>query len=180
MFPRVLLDTGAVIQCFAHGVWDVVIDRYDVYLTSGVIGEADFFPDESGHLIDIDLQPYIDQGLITEVVVTRTEAGTFLGAFGFSQSYVDRIDPGELEILTYAHKASWSDLWIVSGDAIVYKSLGRIQKTESSQSLEELLNLIGCTKNLPDNFSKRWRRVKEEEGSRDFILAFDPRTQNPE
>src|SRR5690606_17750784 len=82
----------------------------------------------------------------------------------FDPIYVGELDPGELEALAYLCRESQEYL-ISSGDAIVYRVLGRLNRTHQGISLEEILQKVGQQRaNMPWPYTKKFRERYTQEG----------------
>jgi len=168
-FLPVIFDAGAIIKSFELQLWDRLVDSYTVIVLKEVIEEAIYYEDEQAKNQIIDLKPYVDGGKIQAVEVTLEEVQSFFK--NFDRTYADRMDPGELASLTYLNKKESSYL-IVSGDEIVFKTLGRLGKKEQGISLGKLLVNIGLNKKLPIQYTEEFRKTCTQKGTIDRITGF--------
>lgn len=151
-----LLDANVVIYLHKLGLWDMMTNRFDVYLSSVVCDESLFWVDDYGSKILIALDP----SSFTSVSVDATETKKFEERFP-----TQKIDPGELESLAWLFSASCSDeCQICSGDGVVYKILGALYESHRGVSLEELLITTGDKRKLEYAYTKKFRERKAEEG----------------
>jgi hypothetical protein len=86
----------------------------------------------------------------------------------FDPVYLGDLDDGEAESLAYMMKQS-ADFLISSGDAIVYRILGNLGRTEQGISLEEILQKIGLGLSLEWPYSKAFREKYSKDGEADMI-----------
>ena len=157
-----LLDADVVIQLFKLGIWERVIEVYDVHLARIVAeDEAHFYIDDEGLRQHYDLTPYIEAGRITVFDVAPSGMVTFLGLFG--PLFLEKLDPGEAESLAYLLDAQ-EECQICSADKIVYRVLGALHRREDGISLEELLQKSGLGRRLPRHFGKDYREEWTRKG----------------
>lgn len=168
-FLPIIFDAGAIIKSFELQLWDRLVDSYRVIVLKEVIEEAIYYEDEQAKNQIINLKPYVDGSKIQVVEVTLEEIQDFIKSF--DRTYADRMDPGELVSLTYLSKKG-NDYCIVSGDEIVFKTLGRLGKKEQGVSLEKLLVNIGLNKKLPIQYTEAFRKTCTQKGTTDLITDF--------
>ncbi|AQT67222.1 hypothetical protein STSP2_00365 [Anaerohalosphaera lusitana] len=131
------------------GLWEKVAERCDITITSTVAeDEVDFWEDEAGerHYIDLNESSFKQVDVPLDSVIQFKSR--FLG------DYFERLDPGEVESLTYLC-SSKEHFLICSGDSIVFRILGLIARSGQGISLEELLSKIGLGRQL------EWRNTKD-------------------
>jgi len=163
-----LLDANVVIELFELGLWDTVIEKCEIILSRTVAeNEVKFFC-KNGLQEDIDLSSYAKQGSITIVDVTTSDVIKFRNKF--DPTYLDRLDDGETESLVYLLGAGENCLFS-SGDSIVYRVLGRLNRGEQGISLEEILQKVGYGKSLPRQYTRRFRKEWTNKGQREFITG---------
>lgn len=156
-----ILDANVVIHLHELGIWSKLIAVCDVHLPRTVIDEAEFY-EADGDKRYIDLQPDIEQQRVQVFDVSISDVKTFRDQF--DPLYVGGLDPGECEALAHLCRSTEAFL-ISSGDAIVYRVLGRLNKSDQGMSLEEVLQKIGLQqKSLPWSCSKAFRAKYTKEG----------------
>lgn len=133
-----ILDANVVIHLHELGIWPNLIAVCDVHLPRTVVGEADFY-EADGEKRYIDLQPDIDQQRVQVFDVALSDIKAFRDQF--DSLYVGGLDPGESEALAYLCRSAEKFL-ISSGDAIVYRVLGRLNRSDQGISLEEVLEPV--------------------------------------
>ncbi len=153
-FRLLLLDANVVIEISRHALWDEVVARCDVHLARTVIDEAQFFEDENGARHYIDLTAHIEGQAITVFDLTPSDLTSLRQSF--DPVYFEKLDPGETESLGHLLRQP-DDCSICSSDAIVYRVLGNLQRSEQGVSLEELLNAIGLGRKLSWKFTRGFR-----------------------
>lgn len=156
-----ILDANVVIHLHELGLWLKLINVCDVHLPRTVVGEADFY-EVDGERCYIDLQPDIEHKRVHVFDVVLSEIKAFRDQF--DPLYVEGLDPGECEALAYLCRSA--DFFLISsGDAIVYRVLGRLNRSDQGISLEEVLQKIGLQQSrLPWSCSKAFRAKYTKEG----------------
>lgn len=165
-----ILDAGVVIKLHEWGLWEQLISKCDVHLSSIVAGrESKYHQSEEGNWDqDIDLSTAISDGTITLFEVTQVDILTFKNSF--DQSYFCDLDDGEAESLAYLTTQKKSEFKISSGDAIVYKVLGNLNLGDQGLSLEEILQQIGLPRKIDEfQYKKSFREQMTKTGSTDRI-----------
>ena len=161
-----ILDANVVIHLHEFGLWSRLIAACDVHLPRTVVGEADYY-EQDGEKRVIDLRPEIDQRRIQIFDVPLPDIIAFRNRF--DPLYVDGLDPGESEALAYLCNRA-DTCKISSGDAIVYRVLGRLNRSDQGISLEEILQSIGLQRNqLPWSCRRAFRLKYTTEGEVDAI-----------
>lgn len=167
-----LIDTGIVFELFRRDAWSKLFAHYNnVILAQEVVAESKFYLDDQGQKKAIDLSGWISKGTIKVVSAPPGDLITFSGKF--DNTYIERFDPGELEIMTYWNSLQGNEGLICSADSIVFKTLGRLNKKDCGVSLEEILDKIGHSKKeLKPKFTKKFREDHSVAGLQDFIYNF--------
>ncbi|MEN6494144.1 MAG: hypothetical protein ABFD16_07625 [Thermoguttaceae bacterium] len=160
-----ILDANVVIYLHEHELWQAVLERCEVHLSGIVIDdEVRFYPGTEYDEV-IDLSPDVDAGRIQRFDVPVSEVKVFRDQF--DPVYRGDLDPGEEESLAHMLHAA-KDFLISSGDAIVYRILGNVNRGDAGISLEEVLQKVGLSRgNLPWQYTKafqeRYTRVGQQE-----------------
>ena len=156
-----ILDANVVIHLHEFGIWSKLITLCDVRLPGTVVAEADFY-EVDGDRKYIDLEEDINLKRVQVFDVALAEIQRFCGQF--DPLYIGGLDPGESEALAYLCQSN-ENFMISSGDAIVYRVLGRLNRSDQGISLEEILRKIGLQqKQLPWSCSKAFRERYTKEG----------------
>lgn len=162
-FNLLLLDANVVIQLFELGIWDQLIENTEVHLAKTIVDkEAHFYEDDRGNRHDCALKTYINSGKIKVFEIAVSEMDAFLGKF--DAIYLDKLDPGETEMLTHLLSKQDKPFLICSADKIVYRVLGNINLSEKGISLEEVLTGVGLGRQLPREFTKEYRIEWSQKG----------------
>ncbi len=165
-----ILDAGVVIKLHEWDLWEQVIAKCDVHLSSIVAGCESKYHQVDGDDWDkdIDLSQAIQDGKITIFEVPPADILAFKNRF--DASYFCDLDNGEAESLTYLTSQPRLDFKISSGDAIVYKVLGNLNIVEQGISLEEILQQIGLSRRINElQYTKAFRDQMTATGSKDRI-----------
>lgn len=169
-----LLDANAVIMLFELGLWRQTIEKCDILIAETVVEqEAQFFFDDQGEQHGIDLSDDIGSKRISIVRVDAHALRNFLDRF--DPVYIEGLDPGELESLAYLFDSDDPCL-VCSSDAIVFRVLARLSRTEQGLSLEEVLGAIGLGRGLPHQFSKGFRKRWTKQGQQEMIRGIGLRS----
>lgn len=128
--------------------------------------EADFVVDDHGVEHAIDLKPDIDAGRIRLVAITATELVAFRDKF--DPLYVQRLDDGETESLAFCLREG-DPYRLCSSDAIVFKVLAVVDRSDQGVSLEEVLQSVGLTRRLSQQFTKAFRDENRARGLQDRL-----------
>lgn len=164
-----ILDAGVVIKLHEWNLWEQVIAKCDVHLSSIVAGfESKYYRVDGDDCKDIDVSRAIQDGKITVFEVTPADVLAFKNRF--DASYFCALDDGEAESLAYLTSRPKLDWKISSGDAIVYKVLGNLNIVEQGIALEEILQQIGLSRKINDfQCTRAFREQMTKVGSTDRI-----------
>lgn len=165
-----ILDAGVVIKLHEWNLWEQVIAKCDVHLSSIVAGHESKHHQVDGDdwVQDIDLRQAIQDRKISIFDVQPAEILAFKKRF--DASYFCDLDDGEAESLAYIYNQRKLDFKISSGDAIVYKVLGNLNIAEQGISLEEILQQIGLSRRVNEfQYTKAFRDRMTTMGSTDRI-----------
>jgi hypothetical protein len=167
-FPCLILDANIVIWLFAQGLWNAVVEHCELILSETVIDEADYFVDNTGAERNIDVRPDIDSARIKTVSLSSGEIASFRARF--DPLYVQKLDDGETESLCFCLQ---QDLpyRLCSSDAIVFKVLSLMDRSEQGVSLEEVLQAIGFSRLLSHQFTKQFREENRSRGLEDRLAG---------
>lgn len=172
-----ILDTNVVIFLMTRGIWEKLIEVCEVHLSQTIVDETAFYDDDDGNRHYIDLSNDISKAKILVFEVALHDINSFLDQF--DPIYTDQLDPGELEALAFLC-SSKENYRICSGDAIVYRVLGRLNRADQGISLEELLPSIGLKQpNLPYSQSKSFRDLHSNNGFKDSLTGTGLRKKKP-
>jgi len=163
-----VLDANIVIQLFQLGLWDEVVERCELILSETVVGEADFFVDSRGVEHAIDLRPDADAGRIRVIALTLAEITAFRSQF--DPLYVQKLDDGETESLAYCLREG-DPHRLCSSDAIVFKVLAVLDRSEQGVSIEEVLQAVGLARPLSRQFTKSFRDDNRSRGLQDRLAG---------
>src|SRR5262245_7619493 len=120
-----LLDSGAVIATMQLGLWSALVERFGVLVPATVVKtEVQFYRNEAGVRVEIDLQAFVDNGTVTEVSVSVAQMEDMLRKF----DVVIRsgLDPGETEALTYLDLNRSKEIFFATGDGPAWKVLAML------------------------------------------------------
>lgn len=161
-----ILDANVVIYLHELGVWQKLISASDVHLARTVVADEAVYYEADGENIPIDLSGDERQARIQEFEVSLADIVRFRDQF--DPVYVGELDPGETESLAFLTQSK--GFLIASGDAIVYRVLGRLNRSDQGISLEEILQKVGLQRaDLPWPAKKAFRERYTRQGETDAI-----------
>ena len=162
-----ILDANVVIFLHDAGIWSRFVAVCDVHLPRTVTDEAAFYDDEDSERHYIDLSEDVSHGRVNIFDVSLVDLQKFQQRF--DQFYVREIDPGELEALAFLYESE-EEFTISSGDAIVYRVLGRLGKGDQGISLEEILPRVGLgVPTIAWQYTKKFREKYTHDGFTDMM-----------
>jgi hypothetical protein len=165
-FKLLILDANEVIYLHETGLWQAVLSRCEVYLARTVAeDEAKFYRGSEADEI-IDLSDDITKGRVNVFEQTLTELKQFFDCF--DPIYLESLDPGEAESLAYLVQSKDAYL-ISSGDAIVFRVLGLLNRSDQGISLEEVLQKVGMGRAVAKQYTKQFRERYAKEGEQDSL-----------
>jgi hypothetical protein len=165
-YRLLLLDANIVIELSELSLWDAVVERCEVLLARTVLEQEVRYYHGQHADVQIDLAAYVTDGRIKVVEATTDQVKRFRDQF--DPTYLERLDPGETESLTFLCLSA--DLCqICSSDAIVYRVLARLEREEQGISLEEVLQGCGLGRSLPRQYSKAFREEWTRRGQQERI-----------
>jgi hypothetical protein len=166
LLKLLILDANEVIYLHETGLWHAVLSRCEVYLSRTVAeAEAQYYRRSDVDEI-IDLSDDITQGREKVVERTITELKAFTDLF--DPTYLESLDLGEAESLAYLVQTKDTYL-ISSGDAIVFRVLGLLNRGDQGISLEEVLQKVGLGRSVARQYTKQFRERYAREGEQDSI-----------
>ena len=162
--PRLLLlDAGAVFVCLRVDAWDAIVDAHEVVVPSIVVRvEGEFYVDQRGERIEIDLADDIARGRIREV--SMSVSGIEAVKKKFTPDFRDRLHDGELEGLAYLLANPGDDIRFVTGDGPAIEAVAMLDEDARVLSLAEALDLCGRSKSLPHQFRREFVKRHLNEG----------------
>lgn len=166
--PRlVLLDAGAVIHAHKCGAWSQLCQQYDVVIPAIVIGEAAFFVDQDGRRVPIDVGPDVTSGRVTKYAAPASDVALTLKRL--PTQLVARIHDGEIEALTYLCVEGTADTAFVSADGGAIEATVVLGVSDVAMSLQQILQSIGLTKNLPKEHTEEFVIAAKGRGGQTLV-----------
>ncbi len=117
-YQIILCDTCVIIELFKLNLWESFISIFDVAISGTIVEESMYYIDNQKQKHSIDLKIYINSKKIKEVSVSSKSIEDFYK--DFDPSYQDRLDLGELELLSYLFNNKSENIKICSADGIVF------------------------------------------------------------
>ena len=164
-----LLDANVIIEAHKIGVWEKLIDRVQIVVSSIVAyKEAHFYSEEEGGIPEpINLKRLIMDGKIKELAATPEELADFVNYF--DKVFIFRIDDGEIESLALIESGKLQDALFCSSDGPAIQALAMIGHSDAGISMEILLQKTGLQKGLDFQFCDKFFKDQIAYGAENFI-----------
>lgn len=159
-----MLDANVIIEAHAFGIWQKMIAAFDLAVPSVVARqEAKYFLVQ-GQYNPIQLSSLVAQNKIRELAAEASELAELMREFDplFSES----IDPGEQEALALMLADKCPDHQFCSADARPLQALAMLGMSDRGISFEELLSAVGESKQVDEQFTKKFLERQIREGQR--------------
>lgn len=155
----VLLDADVIIDLHGFGVWDEILSKYKIFISSIILRQEVYFhEDEVGHKHPIDLTKDVDKKF-KELSVTADELREF--AERFDPVLKAEIHQGEKEALCVV--SANEELHFCTCDHAPAVALGVLGFGDRGISFEMLLKGAGITKTLlPKHTEETFQRYLKE------------------
>lgn len=162
-----LLDACAIIKAHEIDVWDSLIERATIAVSSIVAhDEALFYSDEEGMIPPkINLPNLISKGLITELTANLEEIRTLRGVF--DKYFNAGLHDGEAESLALLYCGKAEGFLYCSSDKVAIQGLAMLGLSHCGISMEQLLLSLGLQKSLSreytDEFFRKYLQVGQQQ-----------------
>ncbi len=155
----VLLDADVIIDLHRLGVWEQIIKKHTIYVSSIILRrEVYFYQDTKGSRHPIDLVKEIG-GKINELSCSAQELLAFKEKF--DAVFQEDLHDGEKEALVLLQKQE--DLMLCTCDHAAIKALALLDLSDKGISFENLLKKSGITKQLEyKHTEKRFQKCLSE------------------
>lgn len=169
MLKCVLLDANIIIESHKVGVWEKLIDRVEIVVSSIVAHkESHFYSEKEGGIPEpINLKRLIQDGKIKEISATPEEIAGFSNYF--DRVFVFGLDDGEIESLALIKSGKLKDTLFCSSDGPAIQALAMIGHSNAGISMETLLKKTGLQKGLEYQFGDEFFKKHITKGSENFI-----------
>ncbi|MBU1044507.1 MAG: hypothetical protein KJ915_08965 [Candidatus Omnitrophica bacterium] len=150
-----LLDADVIIHLHECDLWKGVVSQYSVYVGAIVIEEVQYFWDNGGNKICINLRDAVEKNKIIEVASTAEEMAAL--SKRLKDVEYSELDPGELECATIIAEEKIADLRFCVKDGMAIKALTYLGFREQILSIETMLKqkgLISKDTEVPVGFSE--------------------------
>ena len=116
MLKCVLLDANIIIESHKVGVWEKLVERVEIVVSSIVAHkESHFYSEEDGGIPEpINLKRLIQDGKMKEISASPEEMAGFLNYF--DRVFVFGLDEGEIESLSLIKSGKLQDTLFCSSD----------------------------------------------------------------
>jgi len=161
----ILLDADVIIYLLKIGKFESLLKNHTVYITETIVYEVQYYENELGERIYVDLGDYHRKNKLRVINDASTLAIQQFSEQIAQKRFLPEIHEGEkscIVLLTLNR-----DYKFCTGDAAALKVLGYLGLSEQAVSLEELL---GRVKNMEPQYLKKTLKKKLEEGEQLRIL----------
>ena len=157
-----LLDADIVIDFHKNNFWKALVSHYNVYVSSVVASEVQYYPDKDGNKIPIDFQSNIDQKIVTKLSGSLQEIPDILSKL--KEKGLDGIDAGELECVAIIKSNVVPDLILCVRDNAAIKAISYLELDDKVLSAENVLTKCGIPKKKisAENSEKRFKAFIRE------------------
>ncbi len=169
MLKCVLLDANIIIESHKVGVWEKLVERVEIVVSSIVAyKESHFYSEEEGGIPGpINLKRLIKDGKIKEIFASPEEMADFLNYF--DRVFVFGLDDGEIESLSLIKSGKLKDTIFCSSDGPAIQALAMIGHSDAGVSMEILLQKTGLQKGLEHQFCDEFFKKHIAKGSENYI-----------
>ena len=169
MLKCVLLDANIIIESHKVGVWEKLVERVEIVVSSIVAHkESLFYSDLEGGIPEpINLKRLIQDGKIKEISASPEEMAEFLNYF--DRVFLFGLDDGEIESLSLIKSGKLQDTLFCSSDGPAIQALAMIGHSNTGISMEMLLKKTGLQKGLEHQFCDEFFKKHITEGSKNYI-----------
>ena len=169
MLKCVLLDSNIVIEAYRLGIWEKLIERVEISVSSIVAHtESLFYVRKEGRIPDaINLKNLITEGKIKEFTASSEDLSELYGHF--DRVFIEGIHEGEAECLALILKQRIKGTLFCSGDAAAIQALAMLGHAEDGTSFESLLKKEGLQQNLRRQFTEKFFKGNLKQGSQKRI-----------
>jgi len=171
MLKCVLLDSNIVIEAYRLDIWEKLIERVEIVVSSVVAHqESLFYSEEEGKIPDpINLSRLIQAGQIQELTATTEEIADFLDMF--DRNFVFGLHDGETESLALIKSGKTEDAAFCSSDAAAIQALVMIGHSHIGISMEKLLKKCGLPKRLKHQFRDKFFENQKAKGVENLLTG---------
>lgn len=166
----VLFDADMIIKAHEFKVWDAVVSQYEIYTSDYIcLNEALYFKKKkSGKLVIRLNDDYAVTGKIQLISADQADIirldNDLTAKHIYGSQILDRIHPGEQELLAILNSSKIDGLFLCTGDGAAIIASVVLGFAPLCISLEKLLIDIGIKKKLKYNCEEKHMSRKKAEG----------------
>ncbi|MBU1398630.1 MAG: hypothetical protein ABIJ52_16755 [Pseudomonadota bacterium] len=170
MLKCVLLDANIIIEAYHLGIWDKLIEKVEISVSSIVAHTEALFYDHKGKRVpeSINLNNLIAAGKIKEHTASYEDLAELYSLF--DRVFIEGIHEGEAECLALIQQQRVKDTLFCSGDAAAIQALAMLGRSEDGISLEALLKKTGLKQSLRRQFTEKFFRENLRQGAQNRIM----------
>lgn len=166
-YDLVIFDANVIIYLAQIGKLENLLNVCTIYMTSTVISESQYYYNSEGKKIDIDINSFIEKGMIIEEKYNMSQISN-ASAYEKVQQFIrlkrGKIDLGELEAIYFI--SDHNDYKFCCGDAAAIKLLAYIDLPDNAISLEQI---IGTLSGMKIQYTEKFMKDCLAQGSKLMI-----------
>ena len=169
MLKCVLLDANIIIEAYHLGIWEKLIERVEISVSSIVAHTESLFYVRKDERIPeaINLKNLISEGKITEYQASYEDLEELYSRF--DRVFIEGIHEGEAECLALILKRRVKETLFCSADATAIQALAMLDRSDEGVSFEALLKKTGLSKKIRRHFSEKFFKLNLKKGAQNLI-----------
>lgn len=169
MLKCVLLDANIIIEAYRLGIWEKLIKRVEISVSSTVAyTESLFYVRKEKRVPEaINLKNLIAEGKIKEHCASSEDLAGLYSRF--DRVFIEGIHAGEAECLALILKQRVKETLFCSADAVAIQALAMLDRSEDGISFEALLKKTGLMKPIRRHFTERFFKENLRQGVQNRI-----------
>lgn len=169
MLKCVLLDANIIIEAYRLGIWENLMERAEISVSSIIAHtEALFYVGkEKGIPEAINLTALISKGKIKEYCASTEDLAALYSRF--DRVFIEGIHDGEAECLALILKRRVPETLFCSADAIAIQALAMLDRSNQGISFEALLKKTGLSKTIRRHFTEKFFKDNLKQGIQNRI-----------
>lgn len=169
MLKCVLLDANIIIEAYHLGVWEKLIEKIEISVSSIVAHtESLFYVHKDRHIPEaINLKNLISKGKVTEYSASYEDLAGLYSCF--DRVFMEGIHAGEAECLALILRQRVKETLFCSADATAIQALAMLGRSDEGISFEALLKKTGLSNTIRRHFTEKFFKENLRQGSQNRI-----------
>jgi len=161
---QLLLDANVIIKAHEIEVWNVLLRKADVAVTSIIAHEESLFFSKEAGLVPapISITAPIEQGAISELSASISDIARVRAVFDEERNMA--LHDGEVEAIAILYADESDSLLFCTSDKVAIRVLAMLGLSDSGVSFEEVLKATGLSKPLPHEYCAEYFNRYIEKG----------------